>query len=361
MKKSFFILLLFQSSFILGETKPNSHAPISVMGDHIHKKNEFMFSYKKMIMNMGGNYFSNNWNYNNNNLINIQDIYEIGYNYYSQNMIMKMDMLGMMYGFSDKITVMLMLNFIHNQMEMNKLIDIRANSDNGHSHSEMNMDHSTKGIGDPAIIFLISLLNKQKFKIHTNIGLFLPFGDITTSHEMGLEMHDHEHELTGNDYRVMRNAYGMQLGSGTVDPKISLIAVKYHNNLSYGSQIGGLIRLFENKSGYSNSSKYYINSWISKNINSSISISTIISYNFSTSISGKDDSIISMTSPETDVKNSGNQILMTGIALNYLFPSSLLNGLRFALEYQSPNLWYNNGIKIKLDNQITLGFQYTIH
>jgi len=52
MKKLFLFLFLFQNSFILGEIKPNSHAPISMMGDHIHKKNEFMFSYRKMIMNM---------------------------------------------------------------------------------------------------------------------------------------------------------------------------------------------------------------------------------------------------------------------------------------------------------------------
>ena len=150
------------------------------------------------------------------------NIYDFGYNYYSQKMIMKMDMIGMMYGVSDKITMMIMLNFIQNDMQMNKLVDIRANTDDGHSHSEMKMDHSTIGMGDPSISFMISLYNQNKLKIHTNIGLSLQFGDITTNHKWGMEMHNHDHEILGHDHEVMRNAYGMQLGSGTVDPKITV-------------------------------------------------------------------------------------------------------------------------------------------
>lgn len=361
LKKLIIILIFFQKVLLLSSSKPDEHAPISIMGDHIHKHKEFMFSYRKMIMNMNGNYFFNGWHYNNSNMMKISDIYDFGYNYYSQKMIMKMDMIGMMYGVSDKITMMIMLNFIQNDMQMNKLVDIRANTDDGHSHSEMKMDHSTIGIGDPSISFMISLYNQNKLKIHTNIGLSLPFGDITTNHKMGMKMHNHDHEILGHDHEVMRNAYGMQLGSGTVDPKISLTAIKYLKNLSYGSQIGGLFRLFENKSGYSKSSNYYINSWLSKNINSSLSISSTLIYKFLTSISGKDDLIIEMTSPESDVKNSSNQLLMSGIALNYLFSNSTLNGLRLAIEFQSPVMWFNNGVKMKLDNQITIGAQYSIH
>ncbi len=33
--------------------RPDGHAPISVMGDHYHKKGEFMLSYRYMPMWMG--------------------------------------------------------------------------------------------------------------------------------------------------------------------------------------------------------------------------------------------------------------------------------------------------------------------
>ena len=34
--------------------RPDGHAPIGVMGDHMHKKGEYMMSYRYMTMNMGG-------------------------------------------------------------------------------------------------------------------------------------------------------------------------------------------------------------------------------------------------------------------------------------------------------------------
>ena len=47
-----FILLLQFNEIKADEIKyPDSHAPISVMADHTHKKNEMMFSYR--FMNMG--------------------------------------------------------------------------------------------------------------------------------------------------------------------------------------------------------------------------------------------------------------------------------------------------------------------
>ncbi len=34
--------------------RSDSHAPISIMGDHMHKKDEFMVSYRYMFMGMDG-------------------------------------------------------------------------------------------------------------------------------------------------------------------------------------------------------------------------------------------------------------------------------------------------------------------
>ena len=122
-----------------------------------------------------------------------------------------------------------------------------------------------------------------------------------------------------------------------------------------------MFRLFENEAGYSNSSKYYVNSWVSKNINSSISISSTVSYNFLSSVSGSDNLIIATNSPESDIKNSESKLFLSGLAINYLFSDSFLNGLRLAVEFQSPIIWYSKGVKMKLDNQLTIGVQYSIH
>ena len=41
-------------AFADGATVAKDHAPIGVMGDHMHKKGEVMFSYRFMRMNMAG-------------------------------------------------------------------------------------------------------------------------------------------------------------------------------------------------------------------------------------------------------------------------------------------------------------------
>ena len=38
-----------------GKSRPDSHAPISVMAEHSHGEGEFMFSYRFMSMEMDGN------------------------------------------------------------------------------------------------------------------------------------------------------------------------------------------------------------------------------------------------------------------------------------------------------------------
>ena len=54
----FYLFLLFPLGALANAIgivgKPDSHAPIGVMGDHLHKKNDLMFSYRYMRMEMSG-------------------------------------------------------------------------------------------------------------------------------------------------------------------------------------------------------------------------------------------------------------------------------------------------------------------
>ena len=50
----FSVVMLAQiSSLALAGIRADSHAPIGVMGDHMHKKGKFMTSYRYMYMDMG--------------------------------------------------------------------------------------------------------------------------------------------------------------------------------------------------------------------------------------------------------------------------------------------------------------------
>ena len=83
--------------------RPDSHAPIGVMGDHMHKEGEYMISYRYMKMDMEG-------------LLNgTNSVSETGalshkrgdgttHRIIPESMEMDMHMLGFMYGLKDNIT-----------------------------------------------------------------------------------------------------------------------------------------------------------------------------------------------------------------------------------------------------------------
>jgi len=70
-------------------TRPDSHAPIGVMGDHTHKKGEFMFSYRYMLMGMDGMLDGSDD-------ISNAEIMNRGYAVTPTEMTMQMHMLGAM-------------------------------------------------------------------------------------------------------------------------------------------------------------------------------------------------------------------------------------------------------------------------
>jgi len=89
--------------------RPDGHAPISVMGDHMHGKGEWMFSYRYMHMNME-------------DLKNGSDDATFdqaleNYMVTPTSMPMNMHMLGAMYAPSDKITLMAMVNYTSMTMD----------------------------------------------------------------------------------------------------------------------------------------------------------------------------------------------------------------------------------------------------
>ena len=105
-------------------SSPNKHAPIGVMADHMHHHGEFMFSYRYMHMLMEDNESS------------------------AGTMLMDMHMIGMMYAPTDNITLMLMTNYLNNDMEMNM--------------GNMNMTQSSQGLGDMSVTGLFQFKTAER-------------------------------------------------------------------------------------------------------------------------------------------------------------------------------------------------------
>ena len=93
--------------------RPDGHAPMDVMGDHYHKKGEWMVSYRLMNMTMEGARSGN------------QDmatsVVHQSYMAAPKEMQMSMHMLGIMYAFSDQLTLMMMTNYSVLSMDLVKM------------------------------------------------------------------------------------------------------------------------------------------------------------------------------------------------------------------------------------------------
>ncbi|MBX2847065.1 MAG: hypothetical protein KTR16_02000, partial [Acidiferrobacterales bacterium] len=156
------ITLCLSTTAVAGSSA-SSHAPLGVMGDHLHNKGEFMMSYRYMRMDMDGNRIGKD-------RVSARDI--VGtpetpgqFIVAPTQMPMQMHMLGGMFGLTDNITLMGMLSYADNSMD--HLIR------NGREFTT-----ESSGIGDSKISALIRLKSGES-NMHLGIGVSLPTGSTT--------------------------------------------------------------------------------------------------------------------------------------------------------------------------------------
>lgn len=307
--------------------RPDGHAPISVMGDHMHKMGEWMVSYRYMSMEMEGLLKGSN--------TLAPTMMATGFmpNMLPTEMTMDMHMFGTMYAISNKWTLMGMLNYLDNEMSM----------------PMGKMDSS--GLGDIKIAGLYDLAQWDSGRrMHLKLGLNLPTGSIDEKHN-------------GNIL-----GYGMQLGSGTYDFEPAITYLAQTENYSYGAQLGGILRIGENDQDYTLGNKFEATLWGARKITDSLSASAKLDYSNQSEIDGRDIRIhdrrddimmgMSMDSPTFDPNSQGRDITTFGLGLNYYFQNGELSGHRLAAEWETPIDQKVNGVQLELDSVWTLGWQY---
>jgi hypothetical protein len=306
--------------------RPDGHAPISIMGDHYHKKGEFMFSYRYMPMWMEGNLQSTDD-------ISNEDIYQ-NFMVAPKKMNMNMHMFGVMYAPSDLITLMVMGNYISSSMDL---------------RTGMGVDFTTKsgGLGDINVSSLIKIMNSNRQSLHGNVGISIPTGDIDQRDATPMM----------NDAQL---AYPMQLGSGTWDPSLSLTYLGQSDKFSWGAQSMYKFRLGENSENYTFGNRFDIIGWGAIKVSNYFSFSTSLSYFDTQEIDGVDADLNPMMMPLFNTANSGRSQMDVGLGINFLIPKGSLKNLRLAAEVKIPAYQKVNGIQMKNTLMATFGVQYTI-
>lgn len=309
--------------------RPDGHAPISVMADHVHHKGEFMISYRYMSMDMRQLREGTND-------ATTADAHA-NYMVAPLDMNMHMHMLGAMYAPSDKVTLIVMANYLENDMHLQMR--------NGNIFTT-----NTSGLGDVSVSALYSILNKNRQALHAQVGVSIPTGSIEEKNILPMSM--------GNQVQL---PYPMQLGTGSFGAKLGLTYLGQCNKFSWGHQLTGMININDNDQDYKFGNRYNFNNWIAAKAGDNFSISLRLEGVLIDEIDGKSASLNPMMVTTADTINSGGTFINSGFGLNYMVKNGSFKGLRFASEITTPLYQDINGIQLKQHYTITLGAQYAFH
>ncbi len=315
------------------KSRPDSHAPIGVMGDHGHKSREVMFSYRFMAMDMQGLQSGTT-------SLETTDVLK-GFMVTPTQMGMQMHGFGAMFAPHDKLTLMAMANYQFLRMEMEGA-HLHKEGDHGHpvGHHEM----SSSGVGDAKLEGLLKLWKKPNLTLLGNIGVSLPTGSISKN---------------GADGNPL--PYPMQLGSGAFEAWPGVTLFGYHGNWSYGSQLRGTFPWHTNSQEYRHGTAVSVTTWGARRLNDWLSLGGRLFFTHWGNITGIHPELNPHMSPSHRPDWRGGQRLDLAISSNLMVPMGTFAGQRLAVEFQMPLYQNLNGTQLKTTWRLILGWQYAFH
>ena len=319
--------------------RADDHAPIGVMGDHMHEDGEWMLSYRFMRMDMEGNRDGTD-SLSNAEILATPNRFGTPPNLrvVPEEMSTNMHMIGGMYAPLDTLTLMLMANYIDREM----------------SHSTYNMagtkigefETDAKGWGDTKASALIRLYEDGTHHLHLNAGISLPTGSIK----------EEDTVLAPNGMTPrLRLPYAMQLGSGTYDLLPGFTYTGTHQKWGWGAQYMANFHLGENSQDYTWGDKHLLSLWGSYLFTPAVSASFRVIGETEQDIDGIDSNIAAPVQT-ADPDNYGGERVSAALGINTVVPSGILKGHRFSFEATLPVYQDLNGPQLERDHAFMLGW-----
>ena len=323
-------------------------APISIMGDHLHPKGEWMVSYRFMRMAMDGNRIGTD-------SVSAEEIATTVANRFSgvagqpptlrvvpTEMRMDMHMFGAMYGVTDWLTLMGMAMYKDNEMDHTTFQGGAGTTVLGTFETE------SKGWGDTVLSGLVRGYKNDTHGIHFNVGLSIPTGSIK----------EEDTVLAPNGMTPrLRLPYAMQLGTGTYDFHPGVTYTGHQDAWSWGAQYKAEIRLEdENDQGYAWGDKHGVSAWGGYQWNDNVSSSLRLSASTQDDISGIDPNIVAPVQT-ADPENYGGEIVEAALGLNLRGTEGWTLGHEIGFEVSLPLYQDLNGPQMERDYSVTLGWK----
>lgn len=331
-----------------GITRADSHAPIGVMGEHMHHKGEWMLSYRYMRMFMEGSRDGSS------DISRTEIVTTVPNPFFGQpmqpptlrvvptEMTMDMHMFGAMYAPTDWVTLMLMTSYVRKEMDHVTFMGPTGTTVLG------GFTTRSDGMGDTKFSGMFKLYEDDKHHLHLNAGISLPTGSITEKDDV----------LTPTGATpTLRLPYPMQIGSGTFDFLSGLTYTGKSGRMGWGAQYSGVIRLEdENHEEYSLGDEHRFTAWSSYLLKPWMSTSARIAGQAIDKIDGQNPDIVAPVQTADPDNQGGDRIdLLLGVNLA---GQAGLKGHRFALEFGAPIYQHLNGPQLETDWVFTAGYQF---
>ena len=330
------VFVLFFCEIALADkiSLPDDHAPIGIMGDHNHKAGEWMVSYRYGFMKMDGNRDGTD------DLTSAEVLSD--FMVAPLDMTMQMHMFGLMYGITDRLTMMGTGSYVRKSM-------------NHFTRMDKRFEVETRGLGDTKLLGLLTIYDSGKDgdshrtrdKIHLNLGVSFPTGDT-----------DKRGDTPAGDGQKL--PYPMQLGSGTYDPLVALTWARKYSDWSVGLQSDCVLRFGENDEGYRLGNEYGATVWVAKNLNEYASLSLRIDGEIRGKIEGSDEELNPRMVPTARADLSGRKSIRGVMGFNLYKPKGTFSGNRLAVEIGWPLYQDLDGPQLKSDYSFTIGWQLAI-
>lgn len=331
-----------------GPVRADSHAPIGVMAEHMHKEGEFMISYRFMRMDMEGSRDGTD------ELSPVEIATTVPNRFFGTpgqpptlrvvptEMTMDMHMFGAMYAPTDWVTLMAMGMYVDKEMDHITF--------QGPAGATVLGGFTTRssGFGDTKLTGMFRLYDDGAHHLHFNAGLSLPTGSITET--------DQVLAPTGAT-PTLRLPYAMQLGSGTVDLLPGLTYTGKSERFAWGAQASGVIRLGDNDEGYSLGDELHGTAWASFSPEPWVSFSGRLIGATKGEIDGIDPQIVAPVQT-ADPDNYGGETIEYAFGINLAGQDGWMRGHRLAGEIVLPAYRNLNGPQMETDWTLTLGYQY---
>jgi len=307
--------------------RPDDHAPIGVMGDHMHHAGEWMLSVRRMSMHMDGMRDGSSG-------LSAGEVFARNFPVTPTEMDTDMWMLGGMWAPTDEVTLMVMVPYLRRTMDHQTGGGALFTTRSG-------------GLGDVSVSGLVRAWEDGPHHVHWNLGVSLPTGSI--------DERDDTPASGGFDVTL---PYPMQLGTGTFDLLPGVTYTGKSVDTSWGAQATARLPVENtNDNGYRRGTRGEITGWIAQRFSEETSGSVRLRYAKWNPIRGADPDLNPAMVPTADPALQGGRRVDLLVGMNWIEPDEGSHGHRLAFEVGVPIDQHLQGPQLETDWTATVGWQ----